>query len=77
MQAFGRPVYFVPDLPPRPAGGFDQLKADSKPTPACSTSTSTRADYYQEQSKTLATFIRTLGIVVTTIFSFRAHGPGR
>src|SRR6267154_2452309 len=29
-------------------------------------------DYYQEQSKTLATFIRTLGIVVTTIFSFGA-----
>src|SRR2546425_8972911 len=29
-------------------------------------------DYYQEQSKTLATFIRTLGIIVTTIFSFGA-----
>jgi len=28
--------------------------------------------YYQEQSKTLATFIRTLGIIVTTIFSFGA-----
>jgi putative ABC transport system permease protein len=29
-------------------------------------------DYYREQSKTLATFIRTLGLVVTTIFSFGA-----
>src|SRR5437773_976763 len=73
MQAFGRPVYSSLTFRLAQPGGFDQLKARLQADPRMQyVDLKHERDYYQEQSKTLATFIRTLGIVVTTIFSFGA-----
>src|SRR5881398_2957878 len=73
MQAFGRPVYSSLTFRLAQPGGFDQLKARLQADPRMQyVELKHERDYYQEQSKTLATFIRTLGIVVTTIFSFGA-----
>jgi len=73
MQAFGRPVYSSLTFHLAQPGGFDQLKARLQADPRMQyVELKHERDYYQEQSKTLATFIRTLGIVVTTIFSFGA-----
>src|SRR6266550_768648 len=74
MQAFGRPVYSSLTFRLAQRGGFDQLKARLQADPRMQYVALTHErDYYQEQSKTLATFIRTLGIVVTTVFSFGAR----
>src|SRR6266704_630736 len=73
MQAFGRPVYSSVTFRLAQRGGFDQLKIRLQADPRMQyVELKHERDYYQEQSKTLATFIRTLGIVVTTIFSFGA-----
>src|SRR5438477_513898 len=73
MQAFGRPVYSSVTFRLAQPGGFDQLKARLQADPRMQyVELKHERDYYQEQSKTLATFIRTLGIIVTTIFSFGA-----
>jgi len=73
MQAFGRPVYSSLSFRLADPGGFDQLKTRLQADPRMQyVELKHERDYYQEQSKTLATFIRTLGIVVTTIFSFGA-----
>src|SRR5205814_643182 len=73
MQAFGRPVYSSVTFRLAEPGGFDQLKTRLQADPRMQyVELKHERDYYQEQSKTLATFIRTLGIVVTTIFSFGA-----
>jgi len=73
MQAFGRPVYSSLSFRLANPGGFDQLKTRLQADPRMQyVELKHERDYYQEQSKTLATFIRTLGIVVTTIFSFGA-----
>ena len=73
MQAFGRPVYSSLTFRLARPDGFDQLKARLQADPRMQyVELKHERDYYQEQSKTLATFIRTLGIVVTTIFSFGA-----
>jgi len=73
MQAFGRPVYSSLTFRLAQPGGFDQLKARLQSDPRMQyVELKHERDYYQEQSKTLAMFIRTLGIIVTTIFSFGA-----
>jgi len=73
MQAFGRPVYSSLSFRLANPGGFDQLKTRLQADPRMQyVELKHERDYYQEQSKTLATFIRILGIVVTTIFSFGA-----
>src|SRR5438477_5659397 len=73
MQAFGRPVYSSLTFRLADAGHFDQLKTRLQSDPRMQyVELKHERDYYQEQSKTLAMFIRTLGIIVTTIFSFGA-----
>jgi ABC-type lipoprotein release transport system permease subunit len=73
MQAFGRPVYSSLIFRLADAGGFDQLKARLQADPRMQyVELKHERDYYKEQSQTLATFIRILGLVVTTIFSFGA-----
>ncbi|PYO99792.1 MAG: multidrug ABC transporter permease [Gemmatimonadetes bacterium] len=73
MQAFGRPVYSSLTFHLAQPSGFDQLKSRLQADPRMQyVELKHERDYYQEQSKTLAMFIRTLGIVVTTIFSFGA-----
>src|SRR5439155_1275337 len=74
MQAFGRPVYSSLTFRLAQPGGFDQLKARLQADPRMQyVELKHERDYYQEQSKTLATFIRTLGIVVTTIYAAVAN----
>ena len=73
MQAFGRPVYSSLTFRLADAGHFDQLKARLQADPRMQyVELKHEREYYKEQSQTLATFIRILGLVVTTIFSFGA-----
>jgi|SRR5690242_2038244 putative ABC transport system permease protein len=71
MQAAGRPVYSSLTFRLADAGRFDPLKARLQADPRFqSIDLKHERDYYKEQSQTLATFIRILGLVVTIIFSF-------
>src|SRR5216110_674203 len=73
MQAFGRQVYSSVTFRLAQPGGFEQLKTRLQADPRMQyVELKHERDYYLEQSKTLATFIRTLGLIVTTIFSFGA-----
>src|SRR5438128_11382556 len=73
MQAFGRPVYSSLTFHLAQPVCFDQLRARLQAgTRMQYVELKHERAYYQAQSKTLATFIRTLGIIVTTIFSFGA-----
>jgi ABC-type lipoprotein release transport system permease subunit len=73
MQAFGRPVYSSLTFRLADARQFDQLKSRLQADPRLQyVDLEHERDYYQEQSQTLAKFIRILGLVVTTIFSFGA-----
>ena len=73
MQAFGRPVYSSLTFRLADPGQFDQLKARLQADPRMQyVEIKHERDYYREQSQTLAKFIRILGLLVTTIFSFGA-----
>jgi putative ABC transport system permease protein len=73
MQAAGRPVYSSLTFRLADPSGFDPLKARLQADPRFqSIDLKHERDYYKEQSQTLATFIRVLGLVVTIIFSFGA-----
>jgi len=73
MQAAGRPVYSSLTFRLADASRFDPLKARLQADPRFqSIDLKHERDYYKEQSQTLATFIRILGLVVTIIFSFGA-----
>src|SRR5690348_2881436 len=73
MQAAGRPVYSSLTLRLTNPGQFDQLKTRLQADPRFqSIEPKHEREYYREQSQTLAKFIRILGLVVTTIFSFGA-----
>ncbi len=73
MQAAGRPVYSSLTLRLADPGRYDQLKTRLQADPRFqSVELKRERDYYREQSQTLAKFIRILGLVVTTIFSFGA-----
>lgn len=73
MQAAGRPVYSSLTFRLADAGRYDQLKTRLQADPRFqSVELKHERDYYREQSQTLAKFIRILGLVVTTIFSFGA-----
>ncbi len=73
MQAFGRPVYSSLTFRAANPGRFDQVKTRLEADPRTQyVELKHERDYYREQSQTLATFIRVLGLLVTTIFSFGA-----
>lgn len=73
MQAFGRPVYSSATFRLADPAHFDQLKARFQADPRLqSVELKREQEYYREQSQTLAKFIRILGLLVTTIFSFGA-----
>jgi putative ABC transport system permease protein len=73
MQAAGRPVYSSLTFRLTDPGQFDQLKTRLQADPRFqSIEPKHEREYYREQSQTLAKFIRILGLVVTTIFSFGA-----
>jgi putative ABC transport system permease protein len=73
MQAFGRPVYSSLTFRLADLRNFDQLKTRLQADPRFQyVELKHERDFYREQSQTLAQFIRILGLLVTTIFSFGA-----
>lgn len=73
MQAFGRPVYSSVTFRLKDPAQFDALKARLNADPRTQYIEPKRErDFYREQSQTMATFIRILGLVVTIIFSVGA-----
>src|SRR5213082_2895423 len=73
MQAFGRPVYSSATFRLRAPGQFDAVKARLQADPRSqSLELKREQDFYREQSQAMAKFIKILGLVVTTIFSFGA-----
>lgn len=73
MQAFGRPVYSSVTFRLKDPAQFEALKARLSADPRTQYIEPKRErDFYREQSQTMATFIRILGLVVTIIFSVGA-----
>ena len=73
MQAFNRPVYSSITFRLKDPRQFDALKARLGTDPRTQYIEPKRErDFYREQSQTMATFIRILGLVVTIIFSVGA-----
>ena len=73
MQAFGRPVYSSVTFRLKDPAQFDALKARLAADPRTQYIEPKRErEFYREQSQTMATFIRILGLVVTIIFSVGA-----
>jgi ABC-type lipoprotein release transport system permease subunit len=73
MQAFGRPVYSSVTFRLKDPAQFDALKTRLAADPRTQYIEPKRErDFYREQSQTMATFIRILGLVVTIIFSVGA-----
>jgi ABC-type antimicrobial peptide transport system permease subunit len=72
MQAFRRPVYSVVVFKMRNPTDFPQLKERLEGDPRLTIEAKRETVYYQDQSAALATFLRILGISLTTIFSFGA-----
>lgn len=73
MQAFGRPVYSSVTFRLKDPAQFEALKTRLGADPRTQYIEPKRErDFYREQSQTMATFIRILGLVVTIIFSVGA-----
>jgi len=73
MDAFKRPVYSSITFRLKDPGQFDALKARLGADPRTQYIEPKRErDFYREQSQTMATFIKILGLVVTIIFSIGA-----
>ena len=73
MQATGRQVYSTVTLRLRDSSQFDTLKARIQADPRTQyVELKPERQYYREQSQSMATFIRVLGLIVTIIFSVGA-----
>ena len=73
MQAFNRPVFSSMALRLRSVGDFDAFQARLASEPRLQQLETKREKlFFAEQSETMATFIRILGLVITVIFSFGA-----
>jgi ABC-type antimicrobial peptide transport system permease subunit len=73
MQAFGRPVFSSVTFRLRDPGQFAALKSRLQADPRTQyADLKPERQYYREQSQGLATFIRILGLLVTSIFSVGA-----
>jgi ABC-type lipoprotein release transport system permease subunit len=73
MQAAGRPVFSSMTVRLRDPGQFAALKARLQADPRTQyIELKPERQYYREQSESMATFIRILGLVVTSIFSVGA-----
>src|SRR5207247_939174 len=70
MPAFGRPVYSSATLHLRNRGDFEAIKNRVEKDPRTQyVELKREREYYREQSRVMADFIRILGIIVTVIFS--------
>ncbi len=73
MQSFGRPVFSSVTFRLRDPAQLAALKARLQADPRAQyADLKPERQYYREQSQTMATFIRILGLVVTSIFSVGA-----
>ena len=73
VQAFNRPVFSSMALRLRSASSFDAFSARFASDPRLQQLESKREkQFFSEQSETMASFIRILGLVITVIFSFGA-----
>lgn len=70
MDAFNRPVFSTVTFRLRSAGEFEDFKAAFAKEPRLQQfEPKTERQFFEEQSETMATFIRILGIIITIIFS--------
>jgi ABC-type lipoprotein release transport system permease subunit len=72
MQAFRRPVYSSVLFRLRDPSTFTRVRQAIEADPRLPLEAKRETDYYEEQSKVMATFLRILGISLTIIFSFGA-----
>jgi len=72
MPAFRRPVFSSVTLRLRDPSAFEAMKARVESDPRTIVVLSREKQYYADQSKYLATFIRVMGLAITSIFSFGA-----
>jgi ABC-type lipoprotein release transport system permease subunit len=72
LQAFRRPVFSSAILRLSSPDGFAPLKERLETDPRMTVQVKREKEYYAEQSRMLADFIRVLGIFVTVIFSLGA-----
>ena len=72
MQAFRRPAYSSLTLRLSNPDDFSSLKEHLEADPRLNVEVKREKQYYADQSKMMATFIRILGIFVTVIFSIGA-----
>jgi len=72
MPAFRRPVFSSVTLRLRDPLAFEAMKARIESDPRTVVNLFREKQYYADQSKYLATFIRVMGLAITAIFSFGA-----
>ncbi|MEW5801962.1 MAG: ABC transporter permease [bacterium] len=72
MQTFRRPVYSSITFRLRDVSEFEKFKAHIESDPRLTLEAKKEIEYYLEQSKWMATFLRVLGISLTVIFSLGA-----
>jgi ABC-type lipoprotein release transport system permease subunit len=72
MQAFRRPVYSSLIFKLRDSSEFEAAKNRIENDPRLTLEAKRETQYYEEQSKMMAKFLRILGISLTTIFSLGA-----
>lgn len=72
MQAFRRPVYSSVTFRLQDNADFGHLKQRLESEPRLTVEVRRETTYYKDQSEAMATFIRILGITLTTIFSIGA-----
>jgi putative ABC transport system permease protein len=72
MEAFRRPVYSSILFRLRDPSGLETLRLRLESDPRLTIEAKQETQYYLEQSRTMATFLRVLGISLTVIFSLGA-----
>jgi len=72
MQAFRRPVYSSVLFRMRSPNDFPALKARLEADPRLTVEARRETQYYLDQSKMMADFLRILGVSLTGVFSFGA-----
>lgn len=72
MQAFRRPVYSLVVFRMSDPGAFQEIKSAMESDPRLTVDAKRETEFYAEQSRALATFLRILGTSLTVIFSLGA-----
>jgi ABC-type lipoprotein release transport system permease subunit len=72
MPLFERPVFTSIVMRMKDPSLFDAMKERIEADPRLSVEAKRERDYYEEQSRVMATFIRIMGLAVVIIFSFGA-----